>query len=126
MPELAPLVRDHPVTRLADEADFARLDAASLEAKVVAYADKRAGQALESMDDRFGSWRRRYPSGPGEPVLGKDDRPPSGPGWADEVAARVEARAGALEREICGAAGVRPAGVRRLRWSRRAIREAAR
>ena len=126
MPELAPLVRDHPVTRLADEADFARLDAASLEAKVVAYADKRAGQALESMDDRFGSWRRRYPSGPGEPVLGNDDRPPSGPGWADEVAARVEARAGALAREICGAAGVRPSGVRRVRWSRRAIREATR
>jgi len=126
MAELAPLVRDHPVTRLADEADFARLGAAPLEAKVVAYADKRAGQALESMEDRFGSWRRRYPSGPGEPVLGRHDRPPSGHGWADEVAARVEARAQALELEVCGAAGVDPAAVRRLRWSRRALREAAR
>ncbi len=126
MPELAPLVRDHPVTRLADDADAARLDAAPIEAKVVAYADKRAGQALESMDERFGSWRRRYPSGPGDPILGKGDRPPGGHGWADETAARVEARARALEREVCGAAGVAPADVRRLRWSRRALREASR
>src|SRR5262245_17066168 len=38
--ELAPLVRDHPVTRLADEEDWARLEGASLEARIVAYADK--------------------------------------------------------------------------------------
>ncbi|HYO44933.1 MAG TPA: HD domain-containing protein [Candidatus Limnocylindrales bacterium] len=126
MPELAPIVRDHPVTRLADDADAARLEAAPLEAKVVAYADKRAGQALESMDERFGSWRRRYPSGPADPVLGRNDRPPSGPGWADETAARVEARAQALEAAVCAAAGVQPTGVRRLRWSRRALREAVR
>ena len=37
---------------------------APLEARIVAYADKRAGQRLESMDERFASWRRRYPSGP--------------------------------------------------------------
>jgi hypothetical protein len=124
--ELAPLVRDHPVTRLADDAEAARLDAAPLEAKVVAYADKRAGQALETMDERFASWGRRYPSGPAEPVLGRHDRPPSGPGWADETAATVERRAQALEREVCAAAGLEPSGVRRLRWSRRALREAGR
>jgi putative nucleotidyltransferase with HDIG domain len=123
--DLAPLVRDHPVPRLADDADAARLADASIEAKVVAYADKRAGQRLESMDDRFGSWKRRYPSGPGEPALRGDDRPPSGKGWSDTVARRVVERAQALEREVCGLAGTDPRGVRRLRWSRRALREAA-
>ena len=68
---------------------------------------------------------RRYPSGPGEPVLGTTDRPPSGRGWADETAALVVARADALEREICGLAGVEPHDVRRLRWSRRALRQAS-
>ena len=48
MPELAPLVRDHPVTRLADEADFARLDAASLEAKVVAYAESLGWRVMSA------------------------------------------------------------------------------
>ena len=124
-PELGPLVRDHPVSRFADEADTQRLAAAPLEARIIAYADKRAGQRLEPMEARFASWRRRYPSGPGEPVLAAGDRPPRGRGWDDETAARVEARAGALELEICRLAGVAPAGVRRLRWARRALRKAA-
>ena len=34
---------------------------ASREERIVAYADRRAGQRLESMDARFASWRRRYP-----------------------------------------------------------------
>jgi hypothetical protein len=38
----------------------------------------------------------------------------------------VYERALALEREICEIAGVRPAQVRRLRWSRRALGEVAR
>jgi hypothetical protein len=92
----------------------------------VAYADKRAGQRLESMDARFASWRRRYPSGPGEPALRPGDRAPGGKrGWDDETAALVVARAQRLEREICGLAGVRPEDVARLRWARRAVREAA-
>lgn len=124
--ELAPLVRDHPVPRLADDGDAARLAAAPVEARIVAYADKRAGQRLESMAERFGSWARRYPSGPADPVLGTRDRPPSGSGWEDELAVRVRARAEALEREVCAAAGVTPGEVRRLRWARRALREAAR
>ena len=76
------------------------------------------------MDERFASWRRRYPSGPADPRPG--ERPPAGKrGWDDETAARVVDRARALEREICGLAGVAPHEVRRLRWARRAIREAA-
>jgi len=123
--ELSPLVRDHPVPRLADDGDAARLAAAPVEARIIAYADKRAGQRLVPMAARFASWGRRYPSGPGDPVLGTNDRPPSGPGWADETADLVVARADALELEICSLAGVEPNGVRRLRWSRRAMRQAA-
>jgi hypothetical protein len=107
--ELAPLVRDHPVTRLADDREAEAIDRADLGARVVAYADKRAGQELESMDDRFASWSRRYPDG-----------------WDAVVLASVRERALRLEREVCAAAGVRPEQVRRLRWSRRALLEAAR
>ncbi len=122
--ELAPLVRDHPVTNLADDALAARLAAAPLEARLVAYADKRAGQRLETMDERFASWRRRYPSGPGEHVR-RHDGGPTGSGWDEATAELVDARAGALERDVCAAAGITPGGVARLRWSRRALREAA-
>jgi hypothetical protein len=120
--ELAPLVRDHPVTRLADDEEAGRLFAAPLEVRIVAYADKRAGQRLGSMDERFASWRRRYPAGPGDPapgtVTGKR-------GWDHELAERVYERALALEREVCAAAGVAPAEVARLRWARRAMRQVA-
>jgi hypothetical protein len=109
--ELASCVRDHPVTLLADDAGAARLAAGPLGARVVAYADKRAGQRLEPMAARFASWHRRYPAGRS--------------GWNADVAALVLARAGALERDVCAAAGVDPGDVRRLRWSRRALREAA-
>lgn len=118
--ELSPLVRDHPVTRLADDALTARLGAAPLEARLVAYADKRAGQQLESMDERFSSWRRRYPVEP--------DRPrPRGrkANWDEATVALVVARARELEREVCRAAGIVPGDVARLRWSRRALRDAA-
>ena len=124
MGELAPLVRDHPVTHLADDDLAARLAAAPVEARLVAYADKRAGQRLESMEARFASWRRRYPSGPGEHVRPSGGGP-TGEGWGDAVAVRVHARAQALELEVCALAGVRPEEVRRLRWSRRALRDAA-
>jgi hypothetical protein len=118
---LGPLVRDHPVTRLAEDDGAARLDAAPLAARVVAYADKRAGQRIEPMEERFASWRRRYPPGSGVRV-----RRTGGSAWDEATFARTEDRARALEREVCAAAGVDPAGVRRLRWSRRALREAAR
>jgi hypothetical protein len=121
-PELGPVVAGHPVTRLSEAGYEAWAAGASLEAKVVAYADKRAGQRLEPMDERFASWRRRYPTGPGEQLLANPGR---ASGWDDDLAALVHARARALELEVCAAAGVRPEDVRRLRWSRRAIREAA-
>jgi predicted hydrolase (HD superfamily) len=106
--ELAHLVADHPVTRLADDATYRRWSAfASREGRIVAYADKRAGQRLEPMAVRFASWERRYPGG-----------------WDARARATVRARAARLEAEVCRAAGVRPEDVRRLPWSRAAIREA--
>jgi hypothetical protein len=124
--DLAPLVRDHPVTRLADDADAQRLAAGPLEARIVAYADKRAGQRLRSMDERFASWRHRYPSGPADPQPGDAERPPGKRGWDTDTAELVYARALELERGVCEAAGVDPRDVRRLRWARRAMAGAAR
>jgi hypothetical protein len=135
------------VTRLADPGYESWAGTASLETRIVAYADKRAGQRLEPMDERFASWRRRYPTGPGQHVAGGASAAgagaaaatgagapagaaapaggPTGSGWTDDVAALVELRAAELERVVCAAAGVDPSEVRRLRWSRRALREAA-
>ncbi len=123
MPELAPLVRDHPVTRLAEDALAARLGSAPLGARLVSYADKRAGQRLESMARRFASWRQRYPAGPAEHGR-MPTGAPAGPGWDGATDALVEERARALEREVCALAGTAPERVGRLRWSRRAVREA--
>jgi hypothetical protein len=141
--ELASIVRDHPVTRLGDDADAARLATAPLETRIVAYADKRAGQRLESMDDRFSSWRRRYPVEPGPAVEPPPaiEPPPVEPrpvelppavrasrktAWTEADVAVVMARALDLERGVCAAAGIVPADVRRLRWSRRALLQAER
>ena len=124
--ELAPLVRDHPVTHLADDALAARLAGAPLEARLVAYADKRAGQRLESMDERFASWARRYPSGPGPHAQPRSSGSPTGTGWGDDTATLVLARARDLERDVCALADATSEGVTRLRWSRRALREAVR
>ena len=61
-PELARTVAGHPVTRLVDGDAYRRWVAISTrEERIVAYADKRAGQRLESIDGRFASWLRRYP-----------------------------------------------------------------
>jgi len=115
-PELAAAVAVHPVTRLVDGAWFESwLTGAPAEERIVAYADKRAGQRLETVDARFGSWRRRYPTGH---VEGR------APGWSDEALEAVRERAGALERAVCEAAGIDPGAVRRLRWTRAALRAA--
>lgn len=115
-PELARAVAGHPVTRLLDGERYRRWAAfASREERIVAYADKRAGQRLESMDARFRSWRRRYPSLEVEGV-------PTG--WADAEMQAVRARADRLEADVCRAAGVRPTEVRRLRWTGAAMRAA--
>ena len=107
-PELGPVVRDHPVTRLESSSFDTWLADAPPEAMIVAYADKRGGQRLESMDARFASWRRRYPSG-----------------WNTVTEATVRERARRLEAVVCGRAGVRPDDVRRLRWSHHSLVAAA-
>lgn len=106
--ELARLVANHPVTRLADDAAYRTWAAfASREERVVAYADKRAGQRLESMAARFASWERRYPGG-----------------WDQRTRAMVHARAARLEADVCRAAAVEPREVRRMPWARAALRGA--
>jgi hypothetical protein len=107
-PELARAVAAHPVTRLVDGDAYRRWAAfATREERIVAYADKRAGQRLESMADRFAAWRRRYPGG-----------------WDERTWEAVMARAARLEADVCRAAGVAPDGVRRLRWTGAALRAA--
>jgi hypothetical protein len=96
------------VTRLADGEAYRRWAAfASREERIVAYADKRAEQRLESMAARFASWRWRHP-----------DR------WDDATWRAVRARAERLEGEVCRAAGITPAEVRRLSWTADAFRAA--
>jgi hypothetical protein len=107
--ELARAVAGHPVTRLLDGEAYRRWAAfASREERIVAYADKRAGQRLESMAARFASWRRRYPDG-----------------WDAAAWARVETRAARLQVDVCRAAGAEPGDIRRLRWTGAALRSAS-
>ena len=114
--ELARAVAGHPVTRLRDGERFRRWAAfASREERIVAYADKRAGQRLESMDARFASWRRRYPPTRVQESTGA---------WDDATFTAVRARAGRLEADVCRVAGVAPAEVRRLAWTGPALRAA--
>jgi hypothetical protein len=109
-PELGPAVACHPVTRLVDASRYERWAAtASREERIVAYADKRAGQRLEQMASRFTSWNRRYPGG-----------------WSVHEAAAARRRADDLEADVCGAARVGPIEVRRLRWTGAALQAARR
>jgi hypothetical protein len=103
-PELAEAVALHPVTRLADPSLARTVARASIEARIVAYADKRAGQRLEPMAARFASWRRRYPEG-----------------WSEAEQARAFANALELERAACEEAGCAPDDVARLPWTRLAL-----
>jgi hypothetical protein len=114
-PELGEVIVGHPVTLLADRAWFDRwFAAASPEALMVAYADKRAGQKLESMAERFASWERRYPP---------DVRATKARGtWSAETLAAVRQRAEELEARVCAFADVAPTDVRRLEWTTRAMR----
>ncbi len=76
----------------------------------MAYADKRAAQRLGPMSARFADWQRRY----------GDER-----GWGGPERGLAWARAQRLEADVCRAAGVEPADVRRLAWTGRALRAAA-
>lgn len=116
--ELARAVAGHPVTRLVDGDTFRRWASfATREERVVAYADKRAGQRLESMDARFASWRGRYPA------PGADGR---ATGLDDATWQRVCDRAERLELDVCRAAGVAPEAVGRLAWTADAFGRARR
>ena len=115
-PELGRVVAAHPVSRLRDD-DRQRWSAlASREERIVAYADKRAGQRLGPMEARFASWRRRYPRVEDDAVNG---------GWGRDALRAVRARADRLEADVCRAAGVAPDQVRRLAWTGPALRRAA-
>jgi hypothetical protein len=125
--ELARAVANHPVTRLADADRYRRWSAfATREERIVAYADKRCGQRLESMAERFASWERRFPVAAG----GATDETPPAPSRPDDVTwdlptlDRVLRRADRLESDVCRAAGVAPDDVRRLPWTGSAIRRA--
>jgi putative nucleotidyltransferase with HDIG domain len=115
--ELGPIVAGHPVTRMADAGWFENwLATAPAEALIVSYADKRAGQRLESMAARFGSWERRYPA----EVRAERARGT----WTRETLDAVWRRAERLELRVCEMAGVAPDEVRRLRWTSAALRAA--
>lgn len=104
-PELARAAAGHPVTRLVDGERYRRWASfASREERVVAYADKRAGQRLESMAARFASWQRRYPGG-----------------WSAAEARAVLERARRLEADVCRAAAIAPEDIRRLAWTGQAL-----
>lgn len=112
--ELGPVVANHPVTRLADGEWFEGwLAAASPEALIVSYADKRAGQRLEPMARRFASWSRRYP--PAERATKARGN------WTAETVELVRHRSEEIERRVCELAGVTPNQVRRLRWTEHEI-----
>jgi hypothetical protein len=112
-PELARAVANHPVTRLADAEAYRRWASfATREERIVAYADKRASQRLESLDARFARWRRRHPA---RVVDGRLT------GWDEATYRSIRGRAGRLEADVCRAAGVAPEDVRRLGWTGRAL-----
>jgi hypothetical protein len=116
--ELGPAIEGHPVTLLADGEWFAEwLRTAGPEALIVAYADKRAGQRLESMADRFGSWERRYPP---EERAGR-----ARGGWDSATIEATWRRAEQIELRVCELAGVAPDEVGRLRWTAPLIRAAS-
>jgi putative nucleotidyltransferase with HDIG domain len=96
--ELARSVAAHPVMRLTEDERYQFwIRDATVEERVVAYADKRSRQDLVSLDDRFQHWRDRH---------GDTD--------AMHVA---RGRAEKLEAEICDAAGVTPDQVERDPWA---------
>jgi putative nucleotidyltransferase with HDIG domain len=105
-PELAPAVETHPVTRLVEPGFEPR--AMTLEAAIVAYADKRVRQRLVSMRTRFDRWEHAH-----------------GERWAPDRTRVAWRRALAIERRVCDAAGLTPERVRRLRWVRDAMSAAS-
>jgi putative nucleotidyltransferase with HDIG domain len=106
--ELAPAVAEHPVTTLSIAERRERwLTSASWEARVVAYADRRADLRRVSATARLDDMVRRHP----------DHR---------ASIERARPHVDALEHEICATAGIRAEDVRRLRWATAALAAATR
>jgi putative nucleotidyltransferase with HDIG domain len=100
--ELAGAVAAHPVTKLADDEHWATWSRmATVEERVVSYADKRAMDDLVPMDGRFAYWIRKH-------------------GDTDVMRTAFE-RAAVLEKDVCAAAGIEPDEVQRLRWAEAAL-----
>ncbi len=104
--ELGQAVANHPVRTLGEAAGYDEWSAElSLEARVVAFADKRALQDVVKLDERFERWYGFYPESEMLPV--------------------AHERARLLERDVCAAAGIAPSDVQRLPWVAAAMDEAA-
>ena len=96
-PELAKAILAHPVSRLNTPGAVDWVVAASLEERIVTYADKRATQRVVSLEQRFERWRRKHPE------------------YSDGLD-RALAMAQRLEANLCEAVGIKPTEVERLRW----------
>ena len=103
--ELARAIAAHPVMRLAEPGAADWVGSAPLEDRIVCYADKRATQRVVTIEQRFARWRRRHPE------------------YADRLADSM-ALARRLEDDLCGAVGVLPGQVERLRWVEEAMARA--
>jgi len=106
-PELGEVVALHPVTRLMDAEGAREVLGASVEARIVSYADKRARQRVVPMAHRFGAWARGHRAR-----------------RSDEAVDRVWRAARELEDDVCRMAGCRPEDVGRLRWTGPVLRRA--
>jgi putative nucleotidyltransferase with HDIG domain len=96
--ELAGAVASHPVTRLREDERYeVWVQDATVEERVVAYADKRSRQDLVTLDDRFRRWIDKHGDNPEMRV--------------------ARGRAEKLEEEVCAAAGLSPEQVQRERWA---------
>jgi hypothetical protein len=105
--ELAPAVAGHTATLLSDEQRYPRWAvSATLEERVVAYADKRARQDVVTLDERFALWYDKHPE------------------YAEGLRVGL-ARARLLEQEVCASAGIAPADVERRAWVDEAMQAAA-
>jgi hypothetical protein len=104
---ISPPVECHPVGRLTESGYEDWIGRATVEERIVAYADKRAIQRLGPLDNRFARWMRDHPE------LEPDLR-------------LARTRAELLQREVCGMAGVEPEDVRRLHWVAPAVERAKR
>lgn len=104
--ELSEAVANHPVGTLGEAEGYEEwASGLSLEARVVAFADKRALQEVVRLDERFARWYRFYPKSEMLPI--------------------AHERARLLERDICATAGIQPHEIQRLAWVEAALREAA-